>query len=128
MRTYTDLPVLSTVVLEASWVLGIRADPGRVQFSMEFVLAADDPDYTNPEPGKQHCTRRGTMTFVGVTNLHWSGQGMPPALDAANEVDFGNVDSFEWDDSNFELEGSFGRMAIAAREVVVERPADRPAT
>jgi hypothetical protein len=41
------------------------------------------------------------------------------AHDAQGETDFGSIDSFEWDEAGFVLEGGWGRLEILATEVNV---------
>ena len=110
MRPYTDLPGLAEIVLEESYVLGIRAEPGAVTFEMDFVLTPQHPAYSPPPPSETHCFSRGTLRLVGVRRLTWAEQGRRPAVDASGEEDWGHVDSFEWDESRFVLAGDFGSL------------------
>jgi hypothetical protein len=120
MRTYVDLPGLHGILLEESYVLDIQARPGLVQFAMDLVLTPDHDAYRAPHSGEQYCFRRGTLRFSDVTQLSWAGQGAPPARDASGEVDFGNIDAMEWDESSYSLEGDWGRMEVLAGRAEVE--------
>jgi hypothetical protein len=117
MQSYTELPGLAEIVLEESYVLGIRIEPGTVSFDMDFVLSSHHPRYTPPPPDERDSFRRGTLRLLGVRRLRWDGQGAPPALDASGEIDFGHIDSFEWEDDTFVLEGDWGRLEANASEV-----------
>jgi hypothetical protein len=117
MRGYTDLPGLAEVVLEESFVLGIEARPGVVVFEIDFVLTPRHPDYAPPSSSERECFRPGTLRFVDVRRLVWDEQGRRPATDASGEIDYGHIDSFEWDDGRFVLEGDWGRADVAADRV-----------
>ncbi|HUP69041.1 MAG TPA: hypothetical protein VM142_04410 [Acidimicrobiales bacterium] len=114
---YTSLPQLSGFLLEESYVLDIEARPSSVSFALDLVLTPEHPHYADPAPGEQHCFRRGHIEFLGVRRLLWTAQGAPPARDASGEVDYGNIDSFNFSDLGYELEGSWGRMELQVDEV-----------
>jgi hypothetical protein len=92
VRPYAELPELTDIVLEESYVLGVTALPGQVTFDVEFVLTPDHPSYVPPPPSENECFRRGTLRLFGVRRLTWDDQGRPPATDATGERDFGHVD------------------------------------
>ena len=117
MRPYVDIPQLGDLLLEESYVLGITASPGKVTFDLD--LTPGHAEYVSPKPSEQFCVRRGLLVFNGVTRLLWSHSGNPPATDASGEADYGQIDSFEWDDSGALLEGSWGRMEIVSSSVGV---------
>lgn len=119
-RPYSGLPDLADIYLEDSWVLDVRATPGVVAFTVEFVLTADHPDYSSARPGEQYCYRVGELRFDGVTQLRWTGQGNPPATDASGERDYGHIDSFDWEPGVYVLHGSWGHLDIAASGVQVQ--------
>lgn len=119
MRTYQDIPSLAAILLEESYVLDIEAHPSSVEFMVDFVLTQKHSEYRPPNPGESYCYRRGWIRFSGVTRCLWSNQGAPPATDATGEVDFGNIDSFEWDRSGYSLEGDWGRMELIAKQIGV---------
>jgi hypothetical protein len=117
LRPYTDLPGLAEIVLEESYVLGIKAEPGTVTFDMAFVLTPNHPAYSPPPPSETECFRRGTLRLVGVRQLTWTEQGRRPAVDASGEEDWGHVDSFAWDENHFVLTGDFGSLDAEADTV-----------
>lgn len=119
MRPYTEIPQLRDLLLEESYVLGITAVPGSVGFSLDMVLTPEHPDYRPPTAREQYCFRRGQLTFTGVSRLLWSSSGNPPAVDASGEEDFGQVDTFVWDEAGQVLEGSWGRMEILSSSIEV---------
>ena len=121
MNSYPEIAQLSGLLLEESYVLDIEARPGLVRFELDIVLTPEHPQYLSPSAEEQHCFRRGRMEFLRVRRVVWADQGAPPARDAAGEVDFGNIDSFTWNDLGYELEGSWGRMEVQAEEVVLDQ-------
>jgi hypothetical protein len=48
MRPYVELPGLEEIVLEESFVLGVIAEPGKLSFDVDFVLAKGHPAYAPP--------------------------------------------------------------------------------
>jgi hypothetical protein len=120
MRSYVEIDALRDVVLEESFVLNLRAEPGSLEFEAEFVLGEKHPDYRVPAADESDCFVRGTLRFRGVRSLNWEDQGAPPATDASGEIDYGHIDDLRWDDDLFELEGDWGRMRVVASVVDLE--------
>lgn len=117
---YEDIPALRGFVLEDSWVLSISSTPGLLEFTMHLVLSSEHPDLKQARPGEQFDYRPGRLTFEGVTELLWAGQGSTPATDASGERDWGHVDSLKRDNDRFELEGDWGLMQLVAVDVRVD--------
>lgn len=113
------IPAVAPFLLEESYVLGIHAGPGEVRVTIDFVLTPEHPSYSEPKTGELFCYRRGNLTFHGVERLVWSGQGSPPARDASDEADYGNIDVFALQTVGYILEGSFGPMEIKCDSVEV---------
>jgi hypothetical protein len=119
MRSYRELPGVTEIVLEESYVLGVKAEPGELIFDVEFVLTQNHPAYSPPPPSERECFRRGSLRLIGIKRLVWDDQGAPPATDASGEIDFGHIDSFEWEDGHYLLAGDWGRIDATAQEVEV---------
>ena len=116
---YDEIPSLAAILLEESYVLDIEAHPASVQFSVDFVLTPEHPEYCPPGADESYCCRRGWLRFSGVTRCLWANQGAPPARDATGEVDYGNIDSFAWDTASYLLEGDWGHMELIAERLEV---------
>lgn len=114
MRSYRDIKILAAILLEDSYVLDIMVRPGSITFTMDFALLPGHEQYETPAPGIYQCYRRGSLCFAGVKSCLWTKQGSLPARDATGEVDFGNIDSFEWNDSGMTLEGDWGHMELVS--------------
>lgn len=117
MKSYKDLPGLEDVVLEESYVLAVAATPGVVSFVLAVVLTPEHAEYVASEDGTSLCYRDGFLEFGGVTDLEWTGQGDPTAVEVTGEQDYGNIDAMAWDDRLYELEGDWGAMRITAAAV-----------
>ena len=115
------MPGLENLHLEDSFVLDISSQPGAVTFTVDFVLTAGHPQYSPAIPGEQHCYRRGSLVFVGVTESHWRKQrGESATADpGTGERDFDSIDSLFREGAVFSLEGSWGEMQITASRVEV---------
>lgn len=121
LKPYTELPGFEELVLEESYVLSIQANPSRVTFDVDLVLAPRHPSTRRRhQPSATDCFRTGCIRFSGVRRLVWEGQGAPPATDATDEPDYGHIDSFAWEDGTFLLDGDWGRMELSAAAVEVE--------
>jgi hypothetical protein len=121
MRPYTELPGLADIYLEDSYVLGIAARPTELRFLLDLVLTPSHERYRPPSPGEQYCYRKGELIFKGVTRLLWADQGAPPARDASAELDYGNIDGYEWDESSHRLYGGdWGGIDVVADAVTVK--------
>ena len=120
MHSYQRLSGLEEILLEETFVLDIEARPGQVGFLVEFVLTPRHPRYTRPRPGEVFCFRRGQLSFKDVSECYWLEQGLRPARDSSGEFDYGNIDSFEWEDNQFVLEGDWGTMRLNAERVRIE--------
>jgi hypothetical protein len=112
---YEELPGFEHFVLEESFVLDVTVTPGSVCFRLEVVLTPTHPEYVAPGPDSYLCYRNGRLEFEGVTEIEWTGQGAPPASDASGEVDYGHIDTMEWDAGLYELQGDWGAMRIWAK-------------
>jgi hypothetical protein len=119
MRDYMEHPEIQHFVLERSWVLGISATPGRVDFEMDLVFAEDHPDIRPPRDGEAVYSRIGLLRFHGVVDLEWRGQGIQPVRDATGEQDWGAIDSMQFEDGRYRLEGDWGTVAITASGIEV---------
>ncbi|MHB8060036.1 MAG: hypothetical protein ACYDHO_04305 [Gaiellaceae bacterium] len=124
LKPYIELEDFSSYYLEDSWVLGVEAHPGSLEFRLDLVLTPEHAAYAAPRPGEVYCYRHGRLRFLDVKRLIWDDQGAPPAIDASGELDYGNIDSFEWEDGRFILEGGWGKVEIQAGTVQIELEED----
>lgn len=107
---YWEFDNLRDIYLEDSFVLAIREEVRVLEFSIDFVLKKKHPQYSQPNDGEQYCYRKGSLAFDQVIGLKWLERGMLAAVDAKNEVDFGNIDTFVCRNDEFELAGEWGHV------------------
>ncbi|MFD5079376.1 hypothetical protein [Streptomyces sp. NPDC058371] len=114
MNYYREVSWLAIYYLEESYVLDIEARPGFLAAEMDLALNVGHPLHKPAASGERHCYRRGRLEFSQVVDLHWVGQGTPPAKDATGELDYGSIDSFEVDGDLYVMTGDFGRISVTA--------------
>ncbi|MDX2545265.1 hypothetical protein ACOT81_26250 [Streptomyces sp. WI04-05B] len=120
MNNSRQMSDLGAYHLEESYVLGIEARPGLLACELDLALSTDHPLYEPASPGERHCYRRGRLEFSRVVDLHWTGQGTPPAKDATGELDYGAIDSLAVDGNLYTMTGDFGRIAVTALNHTLE--------
>lgn len=112
-RDYTAFPGFSEILLEDSYVLAIREEPGRFALECELVLCEGHPAYRPPVTGEQHCYALGTIDF-NASQVTWRERRAVVSTDATGEADLGNIDRFCEKNGIYLVEGSFGRVEIAS--------------
>jgi len=116
---YRELPGLEDVYLEDSWVLKIEVDANCLSITLDLVLLKSHPEYSILAIGEQYCYRKGKMVFSNVCELGWREKASRPAIDANGEIDFGSIDSFEYEDGRYAISGEFGQIDMVAGPPVV---------
>jgi hypothetical protein len=101
-------------VFEDSYVLGVIETESSITFQLDLVLTPQHPDYAPPPPSRAYCFRRADLVFEGVARRSWVQRKFHPYTDANDEVDYGNIDSFEIDDGCYHLDGGWGEVKIFA--------------
>jgi len=102
----------SKVYLEDSYVLEVKENTNAIEFLMEFVLTEKHPDYAPPKPNEQYCYKKGEIIFSNIKHINWIEQSFNPIEDADGEIDYGNIDSFVFEDGKYHLEGEWGEVLI----------------
>ncbi|MEW2146898.1 hypothetical protein AB0869_29225 [Micromonospora vinacea] len=120
MTDYGHIDSLHLYYLEDSWVLDILAMPGTLTMTLDVVLLPEHPDCGAPLPGERYCYRRGELKFEGVTSLHWTEQGLPPAKDASGGRDYGGIDSLAFDQGVYSIAGDFGKIVMHAELIQMQ--------
>ncbi|WP_144445624.1 hypothetical protein [Inquilinus limosus] len=116
-RSYDSLPGFEHLYLEDSFVLGLIEGEQDLQFSMEFVLTRDHPDYHPPHKNERHCYRSGYILFEGIKSKQWLRRVFKPFHDPSGQKDYGNIDAFLCGSSGYFLEGDWGELRIEADAV-----------
>src|SRR5688572_10578204 len=114
MTDWTEMPEFDGVDLTESYVLGWRVDDQGLHFELDVALVPGHPAYRHPRPDERTCYRRGALQFPGASSV----RGLEPqdsvvgAVDASGERDYGNIDTFEEVEGEFNLSGEFGDVQI----------------
>lgn len=114
---YYELPELEQVYLEDSFVLGIDTTNSALIFEMEIVLRESHPLYYKPLPDEQYCYCRAALKFSKIERIEWVRKDTTPSIDAAGEIDYGNIDVFFVEDKKHYLRGDWGEVNIYASEL-----------
>lgn len=109
---YCEIPGFSEVYFEDSWVTGFSEDANRILFVLDLVLCEGHPLYQQPKIDEQYCYRRAELEFPDVKQVVWHERHFAPAIDASHEIDYGNIDAFQWKDGQYYLEGDWGKVTI----------------
>ncbi|PFG72278.1 MULTISPECIES: hypothetical protein [Pseudomonas fluorescens group] len=110
--SYYDIPSLSNIYLEDSYVLSVREGKGSLVFELEAVLTEKHPKYKKPQEGEIYCYRRVLLRFLNADSFEWLDRNFVAYADALGEFDCGNIDSFFGCEGGYELTGDWGRVAI----------------
>lgn len=109
---YYRLPQFENIYLEDSFVTGIYELDGTLVFNLEVILTEPHPKYYKPLEGEMYCYKKAKLLFSNVTNTKWEQVRMLPSIDTNNEVDFGNIDKFVFNNSEYYLTGCWGEVTI----------------
>lgn len=122
MRPYPELPGLEALYLEDSHVLGVREAPCEVRFELEAVLTEHHLKWSPPKPGEQYAYLRVDLVFPNPRRIEWLEKAMRPITGPSGEVDYGNIDTFEWQTRFYDLQGEWGHVRIESDAPVVVEP------
>lgn len=119
---YYEIPALSNIYFEDSYVLSIHEHKTVFVFELEAVLTEDNPNYETPQVGEIYSYARISLRFINVDSIEWIDRKFMAFADASGDLDYGNIDIFVGCDGGYELAGDWGRVLIKGRaiEVIVE--------
>ena len=110
---YSRIPVLENLFFEDSWVLEFVRHTDGIMFRVDAVLTESHPAFAPPQPGEQHCYRRGELVFDSIRSLRWEADGLVRAsIDPSGETDLGSIDSFVKVGETYIVVGDFGTLTI----------------
>lgn len=119
---WTELEQFRGIDLNDSFILGWHLEGRSVIFDLEASLWPESEYYMPPKPGEYTCYRRATLAFknvIGCIGLP-SMKSAPKSADAAEEIDFGNIDSLQILEDGFSVSGDFGTVNIKGGELAFE--------
>ena len=114
---YHEIPMLSGVYLEDSYVLAVREYDCQCVFELDVVLKEDHPSYRPPHAGEQYCYKKASLIFSGASYVEWICKSFIQFFDAAGENDYGNIDSFTIDGNCCSLDGDWGSVKIVCSSI-----------
>ncbi len=109
---YKLTPEFSEIYIEDSYVLGINEYSDVMEFLMLIVLRENHPLYSLPKTGEQYCYRRGKIIFPDTKKVNWSKKSFNPTEDIDGEIDYGNIDSFVFENGKYHLVGEWGDVLV----------------
>lgn len=111
---WTELEQFRGIDLNDSFILGWRLEGQCVIFELEASIWPESEYYIPPKPGEYTCYRRATLAFKNVTECVGlpSMKSAPKSADAAERIDFGNIDSLQALNDAFSVSGDFGTVNI----------------
>lgn len=122
-EAWTEMELFEGVDLNDSFVLGWRQDRDLLEFSLEASLWPGHPEYEAPPHDEYACYKpaalrvRGLRSVTGLRGMH----ECMPAIDAAGERDFGNIDALSaLPSGGFHLAGEFGEVRIEGGQLEFE--------
>lgn len=121
---YQNFPGFDQVYLEDSFVLGIETTQHSAELMLEVVLRERHPLYQHPKAGEQYSYRRGSIRFPGAVDVRWIRASIRPSVDAAGDVDFGNIDALYRESGKYGILGDWGELAIVSDAPEIEFPDD----
>lgn len=112
MRDYSEVPALSSVYLEDSYVVGIHVGLDRLAFVLEAVLTEEHPQYRSPAPGEHYCYVSASLVIRSLTKLRWISVNRCVFTDAAGQRDRGNIGSLKWENDRWRAVGDWEEFLI----------------
>jgi len=114
---YYQLPQLENIYLEDSFVTGIYKSNDALVFNLDVVLTESHPNYEKPLDGEAYCYKRAKLVFPKISNIEWTNIEIMPSIDVNKEVDFGNIDTFVFNNNEYHLTGGWGEVNIKSEPV-----------
>jgi hypothetical protein len=109
---YFEVPGLTGVYLEDSFVLEVRERPGELRLRMEVVLTQGHPRYRAPGADEQYCYADAWLVLGGAARIEWEQRSPRRFTDAAGEEDLGNVDELRRVGGEWVVAGDWGRVRV----------------
>lgn len=116
-----QIPGFDQIDLTESFVLACDQTSDALIFSLELVLAPSHPLYRSPPAGIAYCYVNAKLIFPSLTQVLWERKTFQPFFDAADSVDYGNIDTFSLEAPGvFRLTGDWGEVQIWSKAPFVE--------
>lgn len=121
MKTeYPNFQGFENIFLEDSFVLKIKTSENLAEFLLEIILTEKHQMYSKPKPNEAYCYKKAIISFSNVENIVWVEVNMCPNIDIDGEVDFGNIDSFFYEDNFYNISGDWGKVKIQSQNPTIK--------
>lgn len=118
--SYEDIPALTGLDLEESYVLDIAVLETSLVLTLDLVLTSEHEGYTSPRPGEQHCFRRARVKISDARSVRWVKKIMRAFRDSSGETDYGSIDSWLLDGDLAVISGDWGVLEVNGGAVSLE--------
>jgi hypothetical protein len=117
--TYDQLPGLEHLYLEDSYLLAVHEDGDELRLDIEAVMTEQHPRFTPRKPHETYSYLRVAIVFIEPRSVDWLERSMKPITDPDGETDYGNIDSFTFDQDRYEITGEWGHIVLHGTAPVV---------
>lgn len=117
---YYSFQGFENVFLEDSFVLNIKTSQILAEFLVEIILTEKHRLYSKPKPNEVYCYKKAKISFPKIENIVWIEVNICPSIDANNEVDFGNIDSFFYENDFYNISGDWGEVKIQSQSPTIK--------
>jgi len=126
MKTsYQNFPGFSSLSLEDSYVIDVKAIKPTMVIKIEAALTSGHQLYKHPKTGEAFCYINMDIVFSNVISIKWVFCKMlkiPSSIDKLD--DYGNVDFLIKEDESFRVGGEWGEIIVMA-DMPNLRPSDK---
>ena len=117
---YYNIPQLSYIYLEDSFVLNIRTEANYVELLLELVLTENHPLYQSPLPNEQYFYKKARLIFSEAQQVELTEKINTKYIDANNELDLGNINDFYQYKNYFYLYGDWRELKVRGATLKIE--------
>lgn len=120
MNNYYNIKCLNHIYLEDSFVISILESESELIFNMEFVLCESHELYLTPKVGERYCYKSGKLVFSICKGIRWLEKNIRTFISADGTLDYGNIDSFLYEDDLIFISGDWGEVELTSKMIKVE--------
>ncbi len=110
-QDYWELKGFSNLYLEDSYVEEITLG-STITFKMTVALKESHELYIVPNMEEQYCYKNLLICFSNVKAYKFNSDKVFITSDQNNEKDIGNIDSFQFINGKYYLEGNWGNLIV----------------
>lgn len=116
---WRQLEVFKGIDLNDSFVLDWNYENNCLRLELDASIWPESKYYVEPKLNEYTCYRKAILQFVNTVAV----SGLKPksavmsSTDPDGSIDYGNIDTLQVADSEFELTGDFGNIKISGGEL-----------